>query len=211
VGTNVKSFLGKCRILPALILVAGLAACFSDRDSTTGPSASSISGPSASFATTTGAKKVKGLLRRSPLKSEVRVSRTISSVAGGSIQLPGTDFELEIPPGAFEGRSLTFTVTAVPGRVIAYEFQPHGIVFKKPLTFSQRLSQANWDHSPFANTTQVRGAYFSDRSQLNLETGEAWVSEFFPATIRPGNRLTFPIPHFSGFMISTGLMEEEGF
>jgi hypothetical protein len=210
VGTNVNSFLGKCRILPVFILVAGLAACFSDRVSSPESATQIAAGPSASYSTTATSKKVKGLLWKSRLKSDVSVTRTITSSVGGLIKVPGTDFELVIPAGAFDEPTMTITVTALKGRVVAYEFAPHGVLFKKPLLFSQRLAQTNWDRSLSANKSSVQGAHFFDRTKVDSDNGFAWVNEFFPSTVQ-GNLLTFPIPHFSGFMISTGLMEEEGF
>ena len=69
---------------------------------------------------------LQGLLRTAPLAANVVVVKTLSS-GGGGISVPGTDFQLQVPNGAFAGKSMTFTITAYAGSVVAYDFQPHGV------------------------------------------------------------------------------------
>jgi hypothetical protein len=150
----------------------------------------------------------QGLLREKPLTKAVSVTKTISN-RGGSIDVPGTDFQLRVPRGAFPGRSMTFTVTALPGAAVAYEFEPKGARFFLPLQFVQRLGHTNLKHVklPPGFQPDVKGAYFTDASMIDPTTGIAVVAELLPADVRAtwtGDQLTFPIWHFSGYMASMG-------
>lgn len=148
----------------------------------------------------------QGLLWQKPLAEAVVVTRTVPS-SGGSIDVPGTGFQLQIPSGAFAGQSMTFTVTALPGSIVAYDFAPHGATFLKPLGFVQQLGHTNWktlSQLPGA-TLLLEGAYFADAAQLDEVTGHAQVDEFLAADVNvAGATLRFPISHFSGYMTSSG-------
>ena len=151
----------------------------------------------------------QGLLRDKPLEHEVSSSKIIKSRNGGTIDVPGTDFQLRIPRGAFLGESMRITVTALPGATVAYEFEPHGTQFLAPLTFVQKLGHTNLHHAkvPPGWEHKLQGAYFADPSMIDLETGIAVVSELLPVDLEAtwsGDQLTFPIWHFSGYMASTG-------
>jgi hypothetical protein len=150
----------------------------------------------------------QGLLRERPLSAPVTVSKVIKW-KGGVISVPGTDFSLVIPRGAFLGESMRISVTAWPGATVAYEFEPHGTQFLAPLTFVQRLGHTNLHHAkiPPGWEHKLSGAYFTDASMIDSETGVAVVSELLPADVVgtwTGDALTFPIWHFSGYMASTG-------
>jgi hypothetical protein len=148
----------------------------------------------------------QGLLRTVPLSAPVVVVKTLPS-GGGGITVPGTDFQLQVPNGAFTGTSMKFTITALAGNVVAYDFQPHGYKFLKPLKFVQQLGHTNWKDLKLPDGFQPdwNGAYFADQSQIDLLTGTAVVNELLPANVNiSGATLTFPIPHFSGYMVSSG-------
>ena len=151
----------------------------------------------------------QGLLREKPLEYAASASKIIRSRSGGTIDLPGTDFQLRIPHGAFHGESMRITVTALPGATVAYEFEPHGTQFLAPLTFVQKLGHTNLHHAkmPPGWEHKLFGAYFADPAMIDSETGIAVVSELLPADVQAtlsGEQLTFPIWHFSGYMASTG-------
>src|SRR4051812_36734476 len=129
----------------ALLLGAAgfLAAC---SDQPTAPGASELTpciNVSRDVGPTTFPVEVQALLREKSLKSAVVVTKTISN-GGGSIDIPGTDFKIEIPKGAFAAKSMTFTLTAYAGSAVAYDFQPHGTVFLKPLRAEQKLDHTSW-------------------------------------------------------------------
>lgn len=121
--------------------------------------------------------------------------------SGGKIEIPETGLRIDVPSDAIPGTTLTITVTALPGKSVAYDFQPHGTQFKKPLVFRQDLRGTSWAHSGFTGT--LSGGYFKDKSQLNLLTGLGLLNELLPLTVRSWEA-TFNINHFSGYMVSSG-------
>ncbi len=144
---------------------------------------------------------VTGLLRIVPLSRPVTRSVTVTRNAGGELHIPETGLRLSVPAGAITTDRLTITVTALPGRAVAYEFQPHGTQFAKPLVFSQELGATSWLLSVLKPS--LKGGYFKDADQLNTQTGVAEIDEELAATVLDG-KVRFDIRHFSGYMVSTG-------
>jgi hypothetical protein len=136
------------------------------------------------------------------------VTKTLT-IAGGTLEVPGADFQLVVPKNAFGGPPMTFTITAYPGKVIAYDFQPHGVKFIKPLQAIQGLSNTGWATMTKAAYATWAGAYFADFAQINGVTGTATINELMPCSIDPKTgTMIFDIPHFSGYMISTGRSDD---
>ena len=147
---------------------------------------------------------VTGLLRTKPLTSSIVRSGLITQ-GGGRIEIPELGFRLDIPAGAIPTNTMTITVTALPGSMVAYDFQPHGTRFLKPLSIRQDLQGTNWSNSGVKGT--LTGGYFKDQSQLSLFGGTAKLDETFPVTLE-SSRLSFNIVHFSGYMVATGRAED---
>jgi hypothetical protein len=150
----------------------------------------------------------QGLLRSTPLSQDVSVTRAIPN-AGGVIAVPGTGMQLVIPRGAFPESQLTFTVTARAGSTIAYDFEPHGRVFLQPLTITQNLAATNLRGTklPPGFIADIQGAYFPSDALVDPNTGISVVTELRPATTETtisGSQLSFPIWHFSGYLVSVG-------
>ena len=172
------------------------------------PSGASLAKGSDKESSLPNAVIAQGLLRLKPLAAPVTVTKVISQ-SGGTIDVPGTDFQLQIPRGAFDGLSMTFTVTALAGSTVAYDFEPHGSVFNTPLKFVQKLGHTNLKGTKPAPgfLEHLDGAYFPDPSMIDPVSGIAVVTELLPADVSitwSGDQLTFPIHHFSGYLISTG-------
>ncbi|MEO7996521.1 MAG: hypothetical protein ABI852_03700 [Gemmatimonadaceae bacterium] len=149
---------------------------------------------------------LKTLYPMTPLERDVAITSPITRSftfdrSGGKIEIKETGLRVDVPSGAIPGSSLTITVTALPGRDLAYDFQPHGTVFLKPLSFQQSLDRTSWDKLDFKGT--VLGGYFADVSQLDLLDGLALLDELFPVTFDSKN-VRFDIKHFSGYMVSSG-------
>ncbi len=128
---------------------------------------------------------------------------------GGTLEIKETGLKIDVPEGAIPGRTLTIIVTALPGKAVAYDFQPHGTKFLKPLAFRQDLKNTSWDKLGFKGT--IQGGYFKDVSQIDLRTGIAILDELFPVKFTDKN-ISFDINHFSGYMVSSGrkgVMSEE--
>src|SRR3954468_18012084 len=137
----------------------------------------------------------QGLLREKPLEKAVTVTKVIR-YKGGTIDVPGTDFQLRVPRGAFTGSSMTFSVTGVAGAAVAYDFEPRGVHFLVPLTFVQKLGHTSLHKAktPPGLEKKLVGAYFTDASMIDAQTGIAIVAEFLPADIEAtwsGEQLTF--------------------
>ena len=143
------------------------------------------------------------LARKAPLAQDVSRSLTVGR-QGGVIDIPQAGLHLVVPGGAIPGRTpVTITVTALAGNSVAYEFQPHGIVFLKPLVATQELSSTTWAGN--TGNSALQAAYFPTASDLDAARGLANVTEFFPTdVVATGNRLHWDVPHFSGYVIATG-------
>ena len=151
---------------------------------------------------------VTGMLWATPVTS-VTV-RGVIGAEGGSIAIPN-GARLIVPRGAVTG-PVAFSITRVPGRIVAYEFQPHGIRFAVPVVIEQPLAGINLSG---VSTTNIEGAYFPDVAALDQTTGSAKVTEFRPTVVlRDRGVVRFTVEHFSGYMVSTGrheLSDDSGF
>jgi len=183
----------------ALALGVGvtLAACNSDQAAATGPilRADAVSDQP---------QLAPVLKRTAPLAHVETASITIRGNHGGELRLPRAGLKVVIPGNALPSSDpLTITVTAVAGDAVAYEFEPHGIVFAAPLSATQDLAHTTWsDHT--GNST-LEAAYFASGSDLDVSAGTARISEFFATDmVATGKRLHWGIPHFSGYVIVTG-------
>lgn len=143
---------------------------------------------------------VQSLQRDRAINSITR-SFTVTRGDGGRIEIPEAGLRVDVPSGAISTSSLIITVTVLPGKSVAYDFQPHGTKFLKPLAFRQDLENTSWDHSGFRGT--INGGYFKDAGQVNLLSGLALLDELFPVEIRT-HEARYNINHFSGYMVSSG-------
>ena len=188
------------RIGARLLSIFLLAGCARDITSPVEPTAAIPAQPSASLlGGLSGLLPVLGVTRNAPLAKDISVSATIGK-AGGTLTIADAGLTLVVPPGAVTTNT-KFTATAVAGRLVAYEFEPHGTKFAVPLQFTQdvkKLSLLSALTSPL-----MQGAYFTDRSKLNQTLGIAGVTEVLPATLDLlKGRVSFPIKHFSGYLVS---------
>jgi len=148
---------------------------------------------------------VTALLRLNPLDAPITRSVTVNNAIGGVLLVPETGLELIIPAGALPTSTMTITVKALPGRAVAYDFEPHGTRFVKPLQFRQSLGLTLYPLLPIKPV--LSGGYFANENQINPTTGRATLNEVLNATV-VGNSVRFDIRHFSGYMVSTGRSSE---
>lgn len=146
---------------------------------------------------------VSVLERKDELEENITVSAVISN-RGGSIEIKDAGVTLIVPPNALNGAtSMRFSVTALSGRSIAYEFAPHGTTFSAPLVVIQDVKKTNW--KKVKDLFAVEGAYFTDTTRLSPDGTLAAVSEFRPALVELGkNKISFTVDHFSGYLVSSG-------
>lgn len=143
----------------------------------------------------------KALTRDVAIATPITRSFTVTRKDGGRIEITQAGLRVDIPSDAISTTSLTITVTVLAGRAVAYDFQPHGTKFLKPLAFRQDLVGTSWDHSDFRGT--LNGGYFKDTKQVNLLSGLSLLDELFPVELGT-HEARFNINHFSGYMVSGG-------
>jgi hypothetical protein len=123
------------------------------------PAATRVTASFASLGAGTRAKAVRWGYAHS--KTEQSVS-AIVGVDGGTLVLPGADFSLTIPAGALSGPT-AITVTAKAGPYVAYEMQPHGLRFMKPVVAVQGLSNTATYGTDIGNS--VRSGYLTEGNE----------------------------------------------
>jgi len=171
-------------------------------DAPTSPEASMSAAPTSSshsLTSTISSTAVTGLLWTKSVSQAT--SSAVIGPSGGGVSIPN-GVKLIVPKGAVTS-NVTFSVTRVPGIIVAYDFQPHGMTFAQPLTIQQPTLGTNLFKLDPA--TSVQGAYFLGTSALNQITGTATVAEFEPTFISADKAwITFTVKHFSGYMLATG-------
>lgn len=155
--------------------------------------------PNASLLTTvTSLLSVEGLQRTTPLAAPITVSKSIGT-DGGTLSIPEAGVTVFVPRGALT-QPTTLTMTARAGSLVAYDFAPHGITFAKPLVFTQSLKGTN---ASLLTAPFLQLGYYPDANLLTKTGG--LVSELLGGTL---NTLTWsftaPIPHFSGYIVTSG-------
>jgi len=190
------SFRPLSRFGARLLSIFLLAGCARDASSPVEPNAVVPSTPSSALF---GLLPVRGVTRARPLANDITVSAVIGK-NGGKISIPEAGLTLVVPANAV-GANTTFTATAIAGNLVAYEFEPHGTTFAVPLQFTQDLRKTSL--VGMLTAPLMDGAYFTDRSKLLPTTGVAFVSEITPAVVNLlKSQVSFPIDHFSGYLIS---------
>ena len=132
-------------------------------------------------------------------------AKTVGSSKGGASYIESqrnvADTTLTVPPNALPVSSMTITVTALPGKLVAYDFQPHGTRFRSAIKVRQELANTTWAGNSGRMT--LEGGYFADRTQVDFVNATAKLNETFPITIS-GTTASFWTPHFSGYLVASG-------
>ncbi len=148
--------------------------------------------------TDVGALSVTGVLRTHALESDVTVEELIGP-RGGRLEIEEAGFVLDVPPGAV-AEPTAFQVTALAGELLAYEFGPSGSSFAVPLQATQDLKATNANR--LSKRAALRLGYFASPADVDAAAGTATIAQEMTGTVHPGGRsATFPIPHFSGWII----------
>lgn len=184
-------------LLTVLVITGGtIVACARDAFSPTAPAA-----PPAPSHLLGLSLQVPIVQRLVPLALPVKWSFVASPLGSRSSNLL-TGLTVVVPPGAVSVPT-TITVTAEAGVPVAYDFQPAGIRFAKPISLVQNLSVTSLTSGLLGATPT--GAYFSSSTlQYNATTGTGTVNEFEPTST---NLLllqtTISVSHFSGYTLAT--------
>ena len=183
------------RLGARLLSIVLLAGCARDAASPVEPTAL----PPKPNAALLGILPVRGVTRATPLSKDISVSAVIDK-KGGTLSIPEAGLTLVVPPNAVSSKT-TFTAKALAGKLVAYEFEPHGTRFAVPLQFQQDLKKTSLLSALTAPLMQ--GAYFADPSLLDQKHERAFATELLPAvTDLLKGRVGFPINHFSGYLVS---------
>jgi hypothetical protein len=131
-------------------------------------------------------KTVTGILspvltRDEPLTQDEVVTQTIGW-NGGVIRLPRAGLTMTVPRGALRAPT-RITVRAPAGDLLGYEFAPHGLRFRRPVTLSQEVTSRD----------VLEAVYFDGALQPTVEVLE--VLSVSTST----TRAVFRIEHFSGY------------
>ena len=154
-----------------------------------------LGGTLSTVTNTLGLTSAHPLQRNTPLADDITVSKTIG-VAGGTLSIPAAGVTVTVPYGALASNTV-ITMTARKGSLLAYDFSPHGVVFAKPLVFTQKLSgtSATLLGAPF-----IKLGYYTDAGLLGDTT--ALVAQILGGVVNLLNwSFTAPIPHFSGYLL----------
>lgn len=150
-------------------------------------------------------RPVAPITRNTPLANDVSWSFTVGA-GGATSSNAGVGLTISVPSGALSTPT-TITVTALKGSAVAYSFEPHGIVFARRVTLTQKLqgTSAGSQLLPMLN-----GAYFANDDDL-LDNGLALVSEVLSGLLNPLTKtFSFPIEHFSGYLVASGKSRDGG-
>jgi len=184
------------RSLLAFVASLGLAACATD--SPTAPKLAGEADKALVSELVGGLVSKDALTWKNPLAEDIKVSAVIGK-EGGSLSIPAAGFYLTIPEGAVQ-EPTDFTVTALKGKLVAYEFGPHGITFKKGLQARQDLGPTDW------RLLQLRplvAGYFPDEAHLDYAAKTALLSEVITGVTTPlTKQFNFSIEHFSGYVVA---------
>jgi hypothetical protein len=189
----------RIRVVSALLLgAAALAAACAD--SPTAPRVSTLTpGAAPNLEVVSPAVYASGVKRDVPLAENVVTSFAVDG-NGGRFRLPG-GLTIDVAAATFK-TPITLTVTALAGDMVAYEFQPHGLVFRKPLSMKQDMRGTNWRAH---DVSKLEIGYFTDSTALSMKENRALIKEFLRANIdTQGQRVIWDVHHFSGYMVSTG-------
>lgn len=138
------------------------------------------------------------LERKVVLDGDVSVSAIIGK-DGGRIVLPDQGFTLVVPRHAVR-KNTRFTVTAISGKLVAYEFEPHGTKFGARLSAIQDLGKTEFR---FELLPSLTAGYFADRSQLLQRDGTVLLNELiYGSTSLLTREFKWPIEHFSGYIVA---------
>lgn len=144
--------------------------------------------------------EVDVLQRSAPLLHNFAASAVIGR-AGGTITLPEAGFAIHFPQNSVFVPT-PITVVALPGTAVAYTFQPHGLVFRRPPVIMQELQGTAAYGEPLLRG-RLEGAYLPEVSGLTGLT--ARVREVRPTRVDVERGIMyFDVDHFSTYVASSG-------
>lgn len=143
----------------------------------------------------------------SHVATEERISAVVGS-EGATLTLPGADFLMTIPAGALADPTV-ITLTSKGGSHVAYDMQPHGLVFLKPVTVVQDLGNT----APYGTSggNGIRSAYLPDGKEEIEPDDSATPAEvaagatLFSGTDGVAETHVWYLSHFSRYILISGI------
>jgi hypothetical protein len=186
-----------------VVVVGVLAAgCSHDQLGNTSPIASTTASLSKGPVHTAGLVNqpvhTSGVTWSVPLGTDLSASKQMGP-AGGWLSIPHAGAALFVPQGALAD-TVTITMSVHNGKVVAYDFAPHGLTFQRPLIFYQRLSNTRFSPS---QASLLSLGYYPDAATVT-DTGADVTESHGGWFNRADDSFTSWIGHFSGYMVATG-------
>lgn len=151
-----------------------------------------------------GSTLVAPLDRATPLAEPVTWSFSVGA-DGATSTNAASGLTIAVPRGALAS-TVTITVTALSGSAVAYRFEPHGLTFERNVTLTQNLAGTT---AGVLSNLLLQGAHFPGDEPV-VTNGLALVTETVTAHINLlANTASFPIQHFSGWIVATGRSSSE--
>lgn len=151
------------------------------------------------------------LKRLAPLDSNISVTAVIGP-EGGAIKINEAGGKIDVPAGALSAPT-TITMTALAGSNVAYEFQPHGLSFAKPVKIQQDL-RSTWASVYPQLLGMAHGGYYDrslDSSFVDPGKTVAVLKEHELGYLESNaTQLKFYINHFSGYLVTCGRGDTDG-
>jgi hypothetical protein len=159
------------------------------------PPSLAVTGPSAQAST-----PVAVLKRNVGLATSLSVARTIGP-EGGSLAISRAGIKVTFPKGAVAS-PVKITVTAQPGRNVAFTFGPHGLKFKKPVTVQVSLLGTQAENNASVRSAMEAG-YVADGPSASSDYAVA--AELLPVQFNATkSQSAFSVWHFSGYLLTSG-------
>lgn len=192
-------------VLAASTALAVLATACSDA-SQSAPSARTVAPQQPSLSAGAAASVAHSARRARPLSHDVRATVTIDAQRGGTLSVPEAGLTVVVPPGALPAgqSSLELSVTAYAGSQLAYEFEPSGTQFTRPITVRQDIAMLA-DAGLLGTRRAPELGYFRAKSDLHANTGTAQTYERLVGSVATGTDIAFDVWHFSGYIVVWGI------
>jgi hypothetical protein len=180
----------------ALILAFAATAC-GDPIRSAGPTP----GPSAAVAAQSQPFEQVVVARSSPTPSGPAVVARVTP-EGGTIVLSGAGLRITFPAGAV-AEPVDVTVKIASTSRVAYEFEPHGLVFARAVIVEQALAGTSAAADALLRRNLV-ATYVAGRFDDRVD-GIVVADELLPVRL-DGERMvaSFSIAHFSGYQLASG-------
>ena len=119
---------------------------------------------------------------------------------GGKIKLREAGLTATVPRRSLD-REVSITVTAAAGKLMGYEFHPHGLQFQRPVKVEQDAKKLATPKGKGKKKPKLFVAYYN--GLLNPQVEALEVLPLIYELVLKGRKWSFFISHFSGYVVAT--------